>query len=600
MTKEIIKRITVSALATVTLLYTVSCAKRGNGEESNMTDTKPYISDKKPIDINAETWVASEIYLTANKEYDDPVCGVTLDAIFTSRESGKTIKMPGFWNGERNWVIRIALDEPGVWDFYTVCSNDGDNGLNGAHGTVSVKEYTGELDIYKHGFIKTEPGKRYFMYADGTPFFYIGDTHWTMPLESLDSNGGISDEDAEQYGIETQFHYIVDYRVKQGFTVYQSQQLGYYQGVAGNSWIGDKNGSIFDYGLTESILKQLQTLDIYFAYIAEKGLVHAHSQFSYPEELIETYLAGNISDSQLKGLCRHWVARYGAYPVMWTTAQEADNDYYEWAGCTAENNPWKKVMEYIAEFDPYGQPMTAHQENTGNTRVFNSAFAGLTEHNWFGAQFTTQLNNGVDWNIVKEYYENGGEKPVVNYEGRYDHFWTSEFGARSQGWIAYLNGMFGYGYGVQPLWSIAWASYGESTPTQDEIGQEYRRDLTWLEGLHSRGGDQMTIMKEFLTSFEWYKLIPCFNGNEYYTPDDVFSTAATVGNDIYVVYCFGRSGSLGSITNADDNSEYTVYWFDPRTGLSTDKTTVTPSNGKITMPEKPNRFDWVFVAKKTG
>ena len=578
----------------------MSCGRHGDGEESSMTDTKPYISDKEPIISEAETWVAKEIALTADKEYDDPVYNVTLDAVFTNRESGKSITMPGFWNGGRSWIIRIALNAVGEWDFYTVCSETNDSGLHGMHGTVTVSEYTGGLEIYKRGFIKTEPGKRYFMYADGTPFFYIGDTHWTMPLESLDSNGGVSDEDAEKFGITSQFRYIVDYRVEQGFTVYQSQQLGYYQGVAGNSWIGDSKGSIFDYGVTESILEQFKTLDIYFAYIAEKGLVHAHSQFSYPEELIETYLSGKISDGRLKLLCRYWVARYGAYPVMWTTSQEADNDYYEWAGCTAANNPWKKVTEYIAAFDPYCQPMTAHQENTGNTRVFNSAFADMKEHNWFGAQFTTQLSTGVDWNIVREYYDYGGEKPVVNYEGRYDHFWTGEFGARSQGWIAYLNGMFGYGYGVQPLWSIAWASYGEKTPAQDESGQVYRRDFTWLEGLHSRGGDQMRIMTEFFTAFNWYDLVPCFSANEYYIPDDSFSTAATVGNDIYVIYCFGKSGSLGRILKADDNCEYTVYWFNPRTGESQDKKTVSPANGKIKMPEKPDRFDWVYVVKKNG
>ena len=177
-------------------------------------------------------------------------------------------------------------------DFYTVCSKDNDTGLHGVQGVVTVKKYTGKLDIYRHGFLRIEPGRRYFMYSDGTPFFYIGDTHWTMPLESLYSNGNVSDEDAKKYGIKTQFHYIVDYRVKQGFTVYQSQQLGYYQGVAGNSWIGDAGGSIFDYGVTDKILEQFKTLDIYFAYIAKKGMVHAHSQFSYPEELIETYLGG--------------------------------------------------------------------------------------------------------------------------------------------------------------------------------------------------------------------------------------------------------------------------------------------------------------------
>jgi len=41
----------------------------------------------------------------------------------------------------------------------------------------------GDLDIYKHGFIQAEAGCKYMTYADGTPFFYLGDTHWGMYRE---------------------------------------------------------------------------------------------------------------------------------------------------------------------------------------------------------------------------------------------------------------------------------------------------------------------------------------------------------------------------------------------------------------------------------
>ena len=60
--------------------------------------------------------------------------------------------------------------------------------------------------------------------------------------------------------------------------------------------------------------------------MAEKGLVHANAQLFFVAEL--GYNRENYPDAYLEKLCRYWVARYSAYPVMWTTAQECDNDYY--------------------------------------------------------------------------------------------------------------------------------------------------------------------------------------------------------------------------------------------------------------------------------
>lgn len=48
---------------------------------------------------------------------------------------------------------------------------------------------------------------------DGAPFFYLGDTHWFLGEEDISTP-------------ESMFYTIVDHRVKQNFTVYQSEPLG--------------------------------------------------------------------------------------------------------------------------------------------------------------------------------------------------------------------------------------------------------------------------------------------------------------------------------------------------------------------------------------
>ena len=52
--------------------------------------------------------------------------------------------------------------------------------------------------------------------------------------------------------------------------------------------------------------------------------------------------------------------------------------------------------------------------------------------------------------------------------------------------------------------------------------------------------------------------------------------------------------------HADTSSDYTVYWFNPRTGETADEGVVEPKSGKIFIPEKPDRFDWVYVARKNS
>ena len=87
-----------------------------------------------------------------------------------------------------------------------------------------------------------------------------------------------------------------------------------------------KSGYNLSNGVTASDLYYFARLDERFQYLADKGLVHANSQLVFVSEL--GYNRDKFPDEYLEKLCRYWVARYGAYPVMWTTAQESDNDFY--------------------------------------------------------------------------------------------------------------------------------------------------------------------------------------------------------------------------------------------------------------------------------
>ena len=556
-----------------------------------------------------EKWVACEIEFESSKEYENPVYTVDTDVVFYNKTSGTALKVPAFWDGGTSWKVRFAPTEVGEWSFYTVCTDTANSGLHHRGGSVICKEYSGDLDIYKHGFVKTEPGKNYFVYDDGTPFFYLGDTHWTLAIEEIDGYGsvetqkfaGITKELADQYGITSQFDYIINYRVEQGYTVIQSQPL-YWWDVNDQIWFQDGAENIFTLGVNDFMLEKFEQYDRYFKIIADYGLVHSNTQFGYPTTLMSAYFGGKITDEQLEKLSRYWVARYSAYPVMWATTQEGDNDYYgvDRGDCeaTPETNPWLKVIDYVHKYDAYNHPSTCHQEHWSFTSVGNSNFGKLESHTWYASQYNTPLNSAINWELMREYWNNPGSKPVVNYEGRYDHFWTGTEGSRAQGWIAYMNGQVGYGYGVQPIWSIFWAQNGITDFNSKDESGEFRMDANWVEGLYADAGRQVSYIKSYLSKYEWWRLTPCFNTSYFYVPGSCKYSVCHIGNELYLGYFYGNNtnGKLGKLT-AMANGEYEVQWFSCITGEYGDAFTVTVTDGTYTLPAKPDAGDWVISVK---
>ena len=165
--------------------------------------------------VSAEKWRAAEIELQSTGEYEYPYLDVDTEATFVS-EKGTVIKRKAFYDGDNIWRVRFAPTEEGEWSYITKSSNPEDAGLHGRHGKVVCTPYEGDLDIYKHGFIQREEGKRYLTYADGTPFFYTADCGWM----NLSSRAPLYTSNEPSKG-KSMFKTIIDTRVKQGYNGYR-------------------------------------------------------------------------------------------------------------------------------------------------------------------------------------------------------------------------------------------------------------------------------------------------------------------------------------------------------------------------------------------
>ncbi len=542
--------------------------------------------------LQVQKWMSIEIGFTPKADIQN-IEEAVMDVTFVNRETKTSLVVPAFWDIEQ-WLVRFAPTEIGIWDYTVSCSGKVDIGLNGVTGAIECIPYTGELEVYKRGFVKAIPNVKYFVYDDGTPFFYLGDTHWAMPEEELDEAG------PNAFNIETDSHfkYVVDKRIEQKFTVYQSEPIGH-------------KYNIFD-GITAEDVPDFRKMDRYFKYLAEKGMTHANAELIFPGEVKPQMFDNEF----LYHVTRYWVARYASYPVLWTLGQEIDRSFFNKNGMTPENNPYKQMCKFIYQLDPYKHPITGHQENAalcgakggsaaecwGAMRQSKqSAFYGMTEHTWWGVQWRPEVDRQHVFSIPKDYWFDGEGKVAINYETRYDYLYTKNFGARANGWISFLCGMFGYGYGAADMWCYK-SRYSFNEEHSDGVDRVtcWEKRMPWGMAIQMPTGDQMGYMRDFFESFDWWKLMPDFDSGEYYrnTRDDVFYTAAHIDSDVYVVYFYNRNRNCGGVLNKLENVPYTAQWFDPQTGEYTDIAEFTPFDGTFSVAAKPSLYDLVLIVKK--
>ncbi len=618
--KKLLSAILILTLCLSVVFSFTACTPDSSTPGADATPTPaptPVPEDIAPetVDVVGTVWMVTELSFTSDKEYvaaRGDQGKVKFFGEFTHKETGKTLTIPGFWDGDDVFKLRFAPTLYGVWEYKTICETD--ENLAGKTGTIGANAYTGDLKIYQHGFVKVDPTKKYLVYDDGTPFFYLGDTHWSLGAESFDSPG----DRAGNTGATSHFKYICDKRVEQGFTVYQSNSQG-----------GDKI-NLLDGKINRVDVTALQHADKYFKYIAEKGFVHANAEFH-----ISANYFNQISDNKeaIDDLARYWVARFGAYPVMWTLQQEIDNDFYYDQGnqthTTYLNNPWVYVAECINKYDAYNHPTSGHQENTnhtttaGNTTTQDSEKGGngesvfyseevtqRTGHDWWASQWPFVLGQGRKFHgVAKEYWES--PKPTIMYESRYAYLWTKDFGARAEGWFAFLSGIYGYGYGAQDIWlyNSTYSTESTSFDGYEEVSLQDKK-IIWGESVNLPSAYQVGYMRQFFEQIEWWNLVPDFDNNNYFMParqGENEYAVATKGNEIYVAYFYNRSTGTGTFCNMDGNATYTIKWFNPRTNEYIEignnlspNTKDNNGNPAYYIDNKPERSieDWVVIAIK--
>ncbi|NQT86585.1 DUF4038 domain-containing protein, partial [bacterium] len=279
-------------------------------------------------------WTIEEIPLTSARAYANPFADTTVIAVFVHGD--RRIERPAFWDGGRTWKLRFAPPETGEWRWETTCSDTSNTGLHGQTGVVRCVPYKGDNPNYRHGFVQVSPNRRHFVRADGTPFFWLGDTHWQMAdWERLQGNN------APDAAGRSQFHQLVDDRAAKGFTVYQN----YFTGHLRHWWRDDGYACIDPTRFRE-------VMDPMLDHLADRGFVIAQGIGLYVTSL-------RVPRKSLVRLAEYVAARYGAHPLVWFTAQEVNLPPRQ-GKPTTDLDAWAAAAEAFAKTNGYGHPVGGH------------------------------------------------------------------------------------------------------------------------------------------------------------------------------------------------------------------------------------------------
>ena len=500
------------------------------------------------------------VILTFESEhsYANPFLDVSINASFTYED--KTIIREAYWDGGNIYRISFAPTEVGTWDY--VLSAPSETGLNGIYGTVECVPYTGDLELYKHGFVKVM-NEHHLCYADGTPFFWLGDTHWEFAYR-------------EDY--DDMFRYMVDKRFEQGYTVYQTNLRS--DAMMG----GDK---LYWDGDVPNISFYQNELDRRFAYVADKGIVNALG--------LCWFMSVNNNIPHIRNLARYIIARYGAYPLIYTLAGEVGG--YDLKAQPALLEQWKEVADYMYEMDGYPHLHTVHYTNE---RPFPEYFQ---DEPWM--DFT--LNQGghgdfvISPNDYRSFLAKHGDKPFVEGEAMYEFCSTLEENGprmctpdmvRRVAYMTIQLGGCGYTYGAQGIWDCI--KDKEHFTERNMVFNRYH--VTWYEAIEGEAGKQMGYMKDFYLDNDYTSMLPYVNEAD----TNLLGRNApfvSLNEDHTKLIAYYVQTARKNVTVELPDGDYVLTWFNPREGTYSKETTINISE-PYTLPKKPDEFDWALVLKK--
>ena len=162
----------------------------------------------------AHVWEKQELTFTSAAEFENPYTDVVMWVDLNG--PGFQQRVYGFWDGGRTFRVRLVATAPGTWTWRSG-SAPADEGLAGKDGSFVAAEWTEaekQACPTRRGFLRETPNQHALEYADGTPFFAIGDTWYSTATNRFK---WYDDDRQRPIGPEAGFKDYVRFRQAQGY-----------------------------------------------------------------------------------------------------------------------------------------------------------------------------------------------------------------------------------------------------------------------------------------------------------------------------------------------------------------------------------------------
>ncbi|MFQ6131721.1 MAG: DUF4038 domain-containing protein [Armatimonadota bacterium] len=564
-------------------------------------------------------WEKLEIILRAENAYDNPYTDVRVWVDL--RGPGFEKRCYGFWDGGDTFRVRVLATTPGEWSWRSG-SEPADPGLSNASGSFTAVAWTDAEkaeNACRRGMIRPSANGHAFQYADGTPFFLLGDTWWATPTFRY---RWYDDDEPRPLGPEAGFKDYVRYRREQGFNCIAMI-------AAFPNWANDDKPAALqmpDGTVLRAAWRQAGTN-------SAKDMTDEEGRraFLLPGKVpgYEDYFPNveRINPAYFHGLDRKidYLNAHGMVPFIEVARRDigqAWRKYYPWPESYTRyiQYVWSRYQANICLFSPihfdtpaksipvddwnlaanrlveeYGPPPFGTLAGTNSNPSSLRNWGHVDEAKWLGFHQIGNRRTHDCYAFLTEIHETDPPVPAINGEPYYDGMEDAEGGSdlaalycRSAMYGSVLSGgLGGHIYGAGGWQGGMWSGEVEEASTAP----------IW-EVIRWPSADQMRHLANFVLSVgpRYQDLVPSVDlvsPNRSGKRDGLLGwayCARTPEQDVFLLY-FEKQCPQASVAGALPGARYSASWFDPRSGgwlVARNEALVADQAGIVALPAFPN------------
>lgn len=430
---------------------------------------------------------------------------------------------------------------------------------------------------WEHGNLQVSENNRYFVHADGTPFFWLGDTGWLLPER-------LTREEVNCY---------LDNCRECGFNVVQVQVINDVPASNVYGELSHPNGYDFSQIDTLSRNGYWQHMDYIVDAAAGRGIYIG--MVCIWGGLVKK---GLMTEEEADAYGKFLSLRYREKPnIFWMIGGDITGD--------TRTEIWNKLARsikahdknHLMTFHPRGRTISSSWFADAEWIDFHMFQSGHRRYNQDNGDKNYPIAIGTEedsWRYVERALAHA--KPVVDGEPSYEAipiglhdptqgFWQAADVRRYAYWSVFA-GAAGHTYGHNSIMQFY---------LPGNVEPAYSATIPWKEAMQAEGRHQMKYLRELMERVDFTQgksaqnLLLNNNGTRY---DRLIALS---GNDYLLVYTYTGCPIHVSLDSMALEKKY-AWWYDPRTGTANYISIVNNSQVTFTPPGEPSPGnDWVLV-----